>query len=133
MKSISRSELFSETNSGVLEYMDELSLGQGIVHPDVVERMEELRKNLEKMSLRRYKNSIIIKSDISSVVVAAAFGTAYSIKAGSMFYRAIDSGAKTSYNWSDGGSLNLIESFGRDWIVGSWEDNETDWIRSGNA
>ena len=133
MKSISKSELSSKANTGVIEYMEKLSQGQGVVHPDVEERMKELSKNLEGMSLRRYKNSIVIKSDNLSAIVAVAFGTAYSIKIGLMFKHAINSGATTSHHWSDGTSLDLIESFGQDWIVGAWENNEENWIHSGNA
>lgn len=113
--------------------MDELGRGQGMVHPDVEERMKQLGKNSEGMSLRRYKNSILIKCDNSSLIVAVAFGTAYSIKTGSMFEQAIDSGAKISHQWSDGSSLDLAGSFGHDWIVGAWKKDEKTWIHSASA
>ena len=133
MESISKEELSAAVNDGVIQYLEERSLGPGIVHPDVKERMIELIKNLEGMSLRKYKNTLIIKTDDLSTIVAAAYGTAYAIKTGSMFADAINSGAKTCHKWSGGGSLNLAESFGPDWVVGTWEKDEADWIQIGNA
>ena len=133
MKADSRLDITSETNAGIIEYMDQLSQGQGIVHPDVEQRMKELSQRLVGTSLRKYKNSTIITNDQSSSIVAVAFGTAYSIKTGRMFKNAIDSGAKTSHQWSDRTSLNLTETFGPDWIVGAWEKDEEDWIQSNIA
>lgn len=133
MKTISLSELSLDTNAGVIEYMEKLGQGQGMVHPEIEERMKEIDRNLNGMSLKRYKNSIIIKDDASPQIVAVAFGTAYSIKIGSMFEHGINSGARTTHNWSDGTSLDLTELFGYDWIVGSWEKDETNWIQSGHT
>ncbi len=133
MEAISRKELAAEVNDGVIEYLEELGKGPGVVHPDVEERMKELSQNLKGMSLWRYRNAIIIKTDQSSTIVAVAFGTAYSIKIGSMLKEAVSSGAKTYHRWSGGGSLDLVESFGHDWIAGAWAKDETDWIRNGNA
>lgn len=133
MKTISLSELSLDINAGVIDYMEKLGQGRGIVHPDIEERMKEIGSNLDGMSLKRYKNSIIIKDDASPRIVAVAFGTAYSVKIGSMFEHAINSGARTTHNWSDGASLELTESFGHDWIVGAWERDETNWIQSGHT
>lgn len=130
MKTVSRSDLTSELDAGVIEYMDQLSQGQGMVHPDIEKRMKDLSRNLSGVSLRKYKNSTIIKNNQSSSIVAVAFGTAYSVKVGSMIKSAIASGATTSHQWSDGRSLNLSETFGPDWVVGAWEEDEEVWIQS---
>jgi hypothetical protein len=133
VKTITKSELYSAADKGIIKYMDQLSQGSGIVHPDVEERMKELSDSLNGMLLRKYRNSTVIKSNHDSTIVAVAFGTAYSVKAGSMFTNAIDSGARTFHQWSDGTKLDLIRTFGHDWIVGTWNKNETNWIQSGNA
>ncbi len=133
MKSISSSSISQAVNSGVIKYLNELGKGNGMVHPDVQDRMKELSNELEGMSLRKYKNSLAIELLSSSLIVAAAYGTAYSLRVGTMTQAAIDNGSITSHNWSDGSSLNLIESFGSEWVVGNWHKREASWLQSGNA
>ena len=133
MNKITEDQLSNPENSRVIEYMERLASGPGMVHPDVEDRMKELSRKIDGMALRKYKNSMIIKCNQTSIIVAAAFGTAYSIRTGEMFRTAIDAGAKTVHRWSDGKSLNLIETFGPDWVVGTWHKDEENWINSLNA
>jgi len=130
MKSITRSDLNLRIDRAIIEYMDHLAKGGGIVHPDVEERMKELSMSAKNLSLRKYKSSIVIKENQTLSIVAVAFGTAYSVKTGKMNQDAIDSGAKTTHQWSTGDSLNLNETFGPDWVVGAWESDEETWILS---
>lgn len=133
MKKISKSELSMAENTGVVEYMERLARGAGIVHPDVVDRMKALSHRRDGTALCKYKNSIILKCNQTSSIVAAAFGTAYAIRTGEMFRTAVDHGAKTILQWSDGNALNLTETFGPDWVAGAWHRNEASWIGSINA
>ena len=133
MKEITANQLLNPENDGVIKYIEYLTHGPGMVHPDVELRMKELNKNLDEMALRKYKNSMIIKCNKTSSIVVVAFGMAYSLRTGNMYKAAINAGIKTIHTWSDGSSLNLIESFGPDWVVGTWHKDEADWIASLNA
>jgi len=133
LKSISRSDLRADIDAGLIDYLDWLAQGQGVVHPDVAPRMRELAKSLDEVVLRAYANSLVVQDERGAGVIAVAFGTAYSIQVGSMFASAVKTGAQTLHRWSDGSSLDLVETFGPGWIAGAWENAEIDWIRSGRG
>jgi hypothetical protein len=133
MKLLSDEAIKNPANHYVIKYLNSLSKGPGIVHPDVQIRMSELGNNLIGMSVRKFKNSIVIVENSGSSIVAAAFGTAYLIKAGGMIENAIKAGASTVQKWTNGGELNLDESFDHEWVFGSWHNEEETWVKNGNA
>lgn len=100
-----------------------------MVHPDVEERMNELFRGLHSASIHRYENAIVIININTETIIAAAFGTAYTIRTGSMLDLANNAGAKTINKWSNGTTLDL-KTFGTDWVMGAWHKNETVWMNS---
>jgi len=130
MKTIRKNKLSIPENAGVIKYLDRLARGSGMVHPDITYRMKELYDGLNGMALCRYENSIIIMCNQTLAILAVAFGMAYSLRTGAMFDKAINAGAETTHQWSDGSSpLNLM-TFGNDWIAGMWHKDEAVWISS---
>ncbi|MDG2346400.1 MAG: hypothetical protein P8M62_10220 [Opitutae bacterium] len=128
MKSISGRAFTVSENAGVLEYLEELSKGSGMVHPDISLRLVEIRKEIEGVSLRRcFRSQVLICPD-SQVICAAAFGMGHAIKVGYHLQNSKEKGKKQKITWSDGTSLDLASQFGSDWIEGSFDSEEIKWL-----
>ncbi len=129
MKTFNKADLAHPDNKGVIAYLDELAIGGGMVHPDVDEKMRKLGGQIKAVTLGRYERSYLIVHDPTGLILAAAYGTAYSIRTGTMVNQAKQAGAKAIHAWSDG-TVNDLADFGDDWVVGSWHEDEPVWMGS---
>ena len=124
MKNISDKALTIGENQRLLGCLKVLSKGDGMVHPDITLHLNELRKESESLSLRQCMRSQVLINSDSQIIHAVAFGTAYILKVD----HCPESKRKRIIEWSDGTTLNLNSEFGSDWIHGSFDPEEINWI-----
>ena len=128
MKPVSEDVVALPENSGAITYLKNLASGGGMVHPDVHERLRELKEGVDSLVHRSYLNSEALVGLETGKIRVAAFGTAYVLCVEQNLEDALGVNKNQTIQWSDGDVLNLKGSFGDDWIEGSSDDSEIAWL-----
>jgi len=133
-------------NQGVLEYLKKEKdskiliaapdsvpdpyLKQGS-HPDVVMRVwDQLGTALPQDCRCLVCGTPALVQPASGIILAFCLGTQYCLRFTSLLMdEALKLGVKTSTTWSGGKITDAIQTFGADWIFGSWKKEELDWCR----
>lgn len=128
MKPISEIAHSIPDNIGVLGYIEELVNGDGMVHPDISQHLNELRKQTKGVALRKYQRSMVLIGIESQIIHVVAFGMGYAVKVGEHLDEALKKGKAQMITWSDDSCLDIISVLGRDWIEGTFDNDEAHWI-----
>lgn len=128
MKSITAAACSMPANAGVIAFIEDLAKEGGMVHPDLNHYLNELRKQLSGVALRKHRRSQVLINVETQTIVAVAFGMGYAIKVGKNLREAMKKGKPQQITWSDGSCLDLPTVFGDGWIEGSFDDEEAGWI-----
>ena len=133
-------------NAGVLSY-----LGQGLdpaqvpvgpvppdvntwrlgAHPDIVSRLwEELNAALPSDSRQLIAGGAALVHPTSGIVLAAALGTQYALHLSPGGRdAAVLAGAETVHTYRTVEvTLDLAATFGHDWVFGTFDERETQWL-----
>jgi hypothetical protein len=99
-------------------------------HPDVVERVwDQLGKSLPPESHRVVCGTPALVHPESKVVIAIAIGTQYAMRLPTAVVQSAAGNAKIETTWSGGGSLNVRDELGPNWILGSYSREEEVWCQ----
>lgn len=100
-------------------------------HPDVVERVwKKLGQALPVDCRCLVYGTPALVQPTSGIILAFCLGTQYCMRLTSpQMYEALKLGVKTSTKWSGGRITDATQTFGADWIFGSWKDEELQWCR----
>lgn len=128
MKPIADAAHSIPANDGVLGYIAELAKEGGMVHPDLSQHLNILRKQIGGLALRKHQCSEVLIGVESKVIHVAAFGMGYALKVGEHLEEALKNGKAQRITWSDGSCLDIASVLGADWIEGSFDDEEAHWI-----
>jgi len=106
-------------------------LSQGS-HPDIVERVwDTLGKALPADCRCLVYGTPALVQPLSGILLAFCYGTQYCMRlTSSLMNEALKLGVKTSTTWSNGRMTDTTQTFGRDWIFGSWKNEELPWCRA---
>ena len=105
-------------------------LGQGS-HPDIVERVwDKLGKVLPTDCRCLVYGTPALVQPVSGIILSFCYGTQYCVRLTSaLMDEALKLGVKTSTKWSNGKTTDATQTFGNDWVFGSWKDEELRWCR----
>ena len=133
-------------NQGVLEYLKKEKdskiliaapesvpdpyLKQGC-HPDIVMRVwDQLGAALHQDCRCLVCGTPALVQPVSGIILAFCLGTQYCLRLTSLpMDEALKLGVKTSTIWAGGKITDAFQTFGMDWIFGSWKNEELDWCR----
>jgi len=101
-------------------------------HPEIVERLwDQIGAALPVDCRCLIHGTPALAHPESGVILATGIGTQYALLLTSALAKeAILAGAKKTTVWTGGGSLDVQQSFGADWVLGAWLDRETGWCRT---
>ncbi len=100
-------------------------------HPDIVERVWNKLGGALPLDCRClvYGTPALVQP-VSGIVLAFCYGTQYCLRlTSSMMDEALKLGLKTFTKWSGGKITDTTQTFGSDWIFGSWKSEELQWCR----
>lgn len=132
-------------NRGVLDYLAARAPGSAVLqrpeatltpylgsgsHPDIVERVwKGLSTALPEDCRAMVHGTPALVHPVSGLVLAVAIGTQYAVRLRAADLPAATArGAKTSTRWSGGGTFDVREALGADWILGGWMPEEPTWV-----
>jgi len=100
-------------------------------HPDVVQRLwDQLGKGSPVESRALVFGSPALVHPESGFVLAFALGTEYAIRVPrEVWADRRPGGLRTVAKWTGGGSTDIEQECGRDWIFGSYADVEVEWCK----
>ena len=100
-------------------------------HPEIVERLwQQIGLALPSDCRSLVYGTPALTHPGSGVVLAIGMGTQYALRLTRPLHAlAIDRGAKLSTSWTGGGSTDIAQVFGEDWVFGAWLASEPDWCR----
>jgi hypothetical protein len=100
-------------------------------HPDVVERVwDQLGRALPRKCACLLCGTPALVQPAAGVVLAFACGTRYCLRVPqAVAAEARARGEKLSVEWTSGGSMNVREALGSDWLFGAWRVEEQTWLR----
>ena len=127
MKPISKEVISHESNTGVISYMQILSNSGGMVHPDLSEYFRQMKRTTTLSHRKHFRSEVLICNNTCEIR-AVAFGTGYAIKVAHNIKLALKKNKKQVIEWSDGDNLNLTITFGEDWVEGTFDDAEAQWL-----
>jgi hypothetical protein len=100
-------------------------------HPDIVERVWKNLSSALPVDCRClvYGTPALVQP-VSGIILAFCLGTQYCIRlVSSQMDDALKLGVKTSTTWAGGKITDTFQTFGSDWIFGSWKKEELGWCR----
>ena len=137
-------------NAGVLAYLTRRSpaslayqspgdvanpwMGSGS-HPDIVERVwKVLGASIPAECRAIVHGTPALVDPATGLVLAVAIGTQYALRLRATdVAAAVARGAPTATKWSGGETLDVRETFGEEWILGSWKGDEATWVAALHA
>ena len=103
-------------------------LGSG-AHPDIVERLwKDLNRALPKDSRRLVFGTPVLMNPDTNEILAVAIGTSYAVRLPRALSENHPEGTSSKIKWSVGKTMDLGTLFGPDWVVGTWNSAELDWV-----
>ena len=101
-------------------------------HPEIVERVwDELGSVVPRDCRCLLYGTPALVHDRSGVVLAVSYGTQYGLRLPpGAIPKARLAKAWSTTIWSLGGSMNIREEFGPDWVFGRWRPREAQWLKA---
>lgn len=99
-------------------------------HPEIVERIWDYFGSFFSNDCKAvvYGTPTLVHPK-SGIVFAMAFGTEYAIRIPEKsMLDARRAGCRIEQNWTGGGTTNLENELGKDWVFGCWSNEEQNWL-----
>lgn len=103
-------------------------------HPDIVEHVwDKLSARLPEGARCIVLGCPALSDPETGVILALALGTSYALRVPSNDHEeALAAGLRSTHTYSaPAKTLDAAETFGQDWLFGSFDGREPDWLRGG--